>query len=533
MFVVSTVSKSKAAALALPVVLLASVIALAVEPDRRLVNAAADQDVDLVKSLVAKKADVNATRPDGTTALLWAAHWNDLQMVDLLLRAGAQVNAADDHGVTALGRAALNGSLPAVERLLAAGADPNLAQANGVTPLMTAADIGSADIVTALLARGASVNVAAVETRTTALMWAVANGHHEVARVLIEAHADVHASTVKGLTPLLYAAMTGDVTAGKMLLAAGVRPDETGSDAMTHALPLAITRGHLAFAQFLLDNGADANSEIDGIPALQAASGTVTGWLGDWTRDRKRLSDFAPVREPGAAERLAMVKALLARGARVNSRINHSLAVLSYVGRPKRGAFDTYTCGGGDLRGASPLWVASQTANRDLEATGGASEIMRTLLAAGADLHMATDDGTTPLMAAAGLAQCTIFQPFPRGRRSIGAEQAVDILVAAGADVNATNEADFTALHGAAFKGLDEIIEFLVKHGADINARDFRGRTPYRLAEASHQSFELQPWPGTAETLKRLGADTRLGLSGRVQERLQDLIADETTSPKR
>ena len=81
------------------------------------------------------------------------------------------------------------------------------------------------------------------------------------------------------------------------------------------------------------------------------------------------------------------------------------------------------------------------------------------------------------------------------------------------------NEADFTALHGAAYRGLNEVIEYLVEQGADIDARDFRGRTPFRLAEGSKQSFQFQAYPETASVLARLGADTRLGIPGSVQER--------------
>ena len=46
---------------------------------------------------------------------------------------------------------------------------------------------------------------------------------------------------------------------------------------------------------------------------------------------------------------------------------------------------------------------------------------------------------------------------------------------------------------------MDEVIEYLVAHGADIDARDFRGRTAYRMAEGSKQSFQFQTWPETAE----------------------------------
>ena len=61
--------------------------------------------------------------------------------------------------------------------------------------------------------------------------------------------------------------------------------------------------------------------------------------------------------------------------------------------------------------------------------------------------------------------------------------------------------------------------------GANINARDFRGRTPYRLAEGSKQSFQFQAYPETAEFIKKLGADTRLGVPGTVQERNRDVAA--------
>ena len=97
------------------------------------------------------------------------------------------------------------------------------------------------------------------------------------------------------------------------------------------------------------------------------------------------------------------------------------------------------------------------------------------------------------------------------------------VLVEAGADINAVNEADFTALHGAAFRGQNEVVTYLVEQGAAIDARDFRGRTAFRMAEGAKQSFQFQSWPETAALLKDLGADTRLGLPGTVQERLRDI----------
>src|SRR5204863_713300 len=144
------------------------------------------------------------------------------------------------------------------------------------------------------------------------------------------------------------------------------------------------------------------------------------------------------------------------------------------------------------------------------------------LLAAGADLKRTSDDGTTPLMVAAGLGRCTFNPNIKRGARSPSAEQAVSVLLDAGADINAVNEADFTALHGAAFRGLNEVIKILVDRGARLNARDYRGRTAYRMAEGAKQSFQFQAYPETAQFIKGLGADTTLGIPGDLQERLRD-----------
>jgi uncharacterized protein len=529
----------RAGAVALPAFLAISTLAIAAEPDRRLVNAAADHDKTLVQSLLKQGVDVNATRPDGTTALLWAAHWDDAEMVDALLHAGANVNAADDHGVTPLAQAAENASLSMAERLLKAGANPNSTEISGLTPLMTATHTGNAALVKTLLGHSANVNAATTETKNTALMWAVADRNQQMAKMLIEAHADVHASTVKGFTPLLYAARNGDIEMAKILLTAGVKPDETGSDD-THALPLSIVKGRTDFALFLLEQGANPNTDIDGIPALQTAAGSVDLWLSNWARRHEGLSDYGGFGAGafGMTGRLQLVKALLAHGANPNSRITISAMFMGYIGHPTKGAFEPFACGTGDVRGATPLWVAAYAANgsvggfggdgnrlRDAMRGDGGADVIRALLAAGADFRLTTDDGTTPLMVAAGLGRATFTPGKPRGTRSPGAEEAVKVLVEAGADVNAKNEADFTALHGAAFRGLNEVVEYLVAHGADMNARDYRGRTAFRIAEGAKQSFQFQAWPETAELMKKLGANTSLGVPGTVQERLRDVPA--------
>ncbi len=167
--------------------LLCASLATAAKPDLRLVTAVATQDTQTVLALLDEGVDVNASRADGVTALLWAAHWDDLDVTDRLLRAGANVDAADDHGVTPLARASENRSVAMVTKLLEAGADANAAQTSGLTPLMIASRTGSVAVVEALLLHGADVNTATAETQSTALMWAVGEPHPDIARVLLDA----------------------------------------------------------------------------------------------------------------------------------------------------------------------------------------------------------------------------------------------------------------------------------------------------------------------------------------------------------
>ena len=501
--------------------------------DIRLIEAVAAQDAVSTRALLAAEVNVNAVRADGATALLLAAHWDNLDLAATLIDAGADPNIADSHGVTPLERAAENASLSMIEQLVAAGADARVAQTSGLTPLMTAARTGHVGIVRTLIEHGADINAATHETASTALMWAIAAPHADVATLLLDRGADPTRQTTPGFTTLMFAARNGDKEMGEALLRAGVDVNQLSRDG-THVLPFSIVAGQAQFAQFLLEHGADPNGQMGGVHALHAAAGMVTHWLGAWNRRHGAVVSgrLTP------ADRVALVDTLVQRGADPNGRITSSAMLMYYIGYPKKGAFEPFAPGTGDLRGATPLWVAAFEMNGapnllysvipSFQNSGVA--ILETLRNAGADLQLTTDDGTTPLMAAAGLGKATYTPREPRGVPSPSAEAAVRWLVEAGADINAINEAEFTALHGATFRGLNEVIEYLVANGADIDARDFRGRTAYRMAEGAKQSFQFQSWPETAKLLEQLGANVRLGIPGTVQERLRDVPAQPATA---
>ena len=513
--------------------------AFAAGPDLRLVEAMAERDSAFVRSLLDEGADADSARADGVTALIWAAHWDDGEAAEWLLRAGADVNAADDRGVTALARACENASSSMAARLLDAGADPNSGQDSGLTPLMIAARTGNADIVKALLSRAAEPNAATAVTHHTALMWAVAHGRVEIVRLLIDHGSAVGPTARQVLSPLIVAAGSGDIATARLLIAAGADVNATGTDG-AHALPYAILAGHAAFARYLLAEGADPNGTINGATALHVAAGPVDQWLGAWaavagnptraagTRDRQALGLLM------LEDREQLVDELLDNGADPNARMTAS--AMAYLGFTRNGAFDNSSAGTGDLAGATPLWVAAWATNPGAGFSGfknrvtyarSTDTVLRSLLAAGARVDLTSVDGTTPLMAAAGCGREAHVTDQPRAKRQPLAEAAAQALLEAGADVNAANEADFTALHCAAFSGLPELARMLVAAGADIDARDWRGRTPFRLAEGSKQGFHYQAWPAVAGLLRELGADTRLGIPGATHERLGRLAAEQ------
>src|ERR1700743_1373505 len=67
-----------------------------------LVDAARQHDGAQALALIGQGADVNALSPDGTTALMWAAHSGDYALVQALLKAHAKVDVANAYGSNAM-----------------------------------------------------------------------------------------------------------------------------------------------------------------------------------------------------------------------------------------------------------------------------------------------------------------------------------------------------------------------------------------------------------------------------------------------
>jgi ankyrin repeat protein len=148
-------------------------------------------DVATVRTLIARRADVNAPQGDGMTALHWAADHGDSAMAAELLRAKANVASRTRIGAyTPLHIAARTGSPAVVRALLAAGSDVKATTTSGATALHFAAAAGNPDVVKALLSKGADPNARESSWGQTPLVFAAEYGRAAAVEALMKHAAD-------------------------------------------------------------------------------------------------------------------------------------------------------------------------------------------------------------------------------------------------------------------------------------------------------------------------------------------------------
>jgi len=477
------------------IALVAGIFAFAASTDTRLADAAQNGDKLAVRSLLAKKVDVNAPQGDGTSALHWAAFNDDRDLAKLLLAAGANVKAATrDGAITPLFLASKNGSAPMIELLMKAGADANSATETGTTALMMAASAGNPEAVKMLITHGAKVNAQDLAHGQTALMFAASLNRGEAIKVLLANGADPAltskvtktervrfnadgvpapdepptpaapkqtaakettqqkqgrgergAATMGGQTALLYAARDGQIDAARALVEGGADVNQGNAEEKTTPLLMAIINGHYDVGKMLLDHGADPNlANAWGLAALYATidvQWAPYAWFPQ------------PITSQEQITHLELMKALIAKGADVNAKLGKKIWVRSFGDRSWA-----------DPVGATPFWRAAQS--DDVPA-------MKLLVAAGADPKIATAAGDTALMVAAGLG----WAPNNTTVVPDSWKAAVEYCIELGLDVNAIDARGYTALHGVAFRGDNDLVKFLVAKGAKTDVKTKTGDT--------------------------------------------------------
>jgi serine/threonine-protein phosphatase 6 regulatory ankyrin repeat subunit B len=399
------------------------------------------------------RPQVNCCLPNGTTPLMAAAASGQRRIVEVLERSRANLNARDQNGQTALLIAARHGKCKVMEYLARHADLDEVARANEILPpdprvpdFLKAASDGHLTEVRRLIREGVDVDAILPGDRhqETALYFAVAGGHLDVTRALLEAGALPEDPTIVlggGLWPPLFvAARQGHGKIIQVLLDAGADVNavdgvlrESPNSMWQASLIVAVLSRQAECARILLQAGADAKAvDRDGWSAMDYAAQKKSQELIDLLRGGGAPTEAAYTNalvDAAGHGDVARVKELIQAGARVNAE---------------------------DRFGITPL------------AAAGSREVFDLLLRAGADVNYRTCEGETALITAV--------------RRTEGVER-LRRLLDAGAGLDIKDEHGATALDYALTKGDPDQINCL-------RSRTGAAPAPSRRRRAGIQSFD-------------------------------------------
>jgi len=387
-----------------------------------LILAAANNRVDVIRELVRRGANLEATEKESLhTPLLAAIRERHIEATRVLVEAGAGLSAEADNGANALDMADLTDQDEISEFLEESGAKHGTmfvewAADKDPERLAAAITIGSLRFTRWLISNGADVQ-APTSTNGSPLSEASYYGHPHIAEYLIEQGADLDFGNDLGFTPVHEAAANNRVEVARVLIAAGA--DVTiPNDRRNTPLHAAAQRGFVEIGEMLLDAGAEINAQNE------------TGHTPLWAAIQDNFVPFA--------------RMLLRRGANVGMSTKMGSTILHCIAQEGRGELlaDVLEKGAvvdaASSVGLTPLGSASYN---------GHSEVVRELLSAGADPNHRTNDDLTPL-------HLTAIE---------GYSDPALLLLAAGADPCAVQELGFTALDIAIDSGKSDYVRAVAK----------------------------------------------------------------------
>ena len=336
------------------------------------------------------------------------AMWADPAVCQVLIDAGADIETKDDEERSPLHTTSCFGKLGTVKMLVRAGAGVRVADNTGATCLIQAAYYGHTETVR-YLAGLPDVEVNHEHNNgLAALHFAVQEGHADVVEVLIDAGADIDAKSSEGCTPLHYACKNGKLAIVKVLVKAGADVCMTYSTGTT-CLKVASGNGHTETVRYLV-----------GLPEVDVNAANNRSWTSLHSAVKRNNKSHPEV-----------VQVLIDAGADMEAK---------------------------NEKGRSPLLVASAF---------GKLDAVKLLVEAGAKVCATDSQGDTCLILAANFGHTDIVR-YLAGLKEV--------------DVNYHGRNNDTALHSAVDDGHRDVVEVLVDAGADIEAQDSTGDTPLHVA---------------------------------------------------
>ena len=415
---------------------------------------------DAISELLKAEADPNIVDEVGETCLHTAIRSKcSSNNLKALITHRADVNVTNKNSVTALRLACQTGNEDAVSELLKAGADPNIVDEAGETCLHTAIRSKcSPNNLEALITHFADVN-ATNKNSETALRLAVQMKHSDAIIVLLEAGADSNIEDKKDYTYLRK--VVGNMFYEGMLYHA-IRYHNRGMNAATNitstALRVTCQLGDVAVISILLQTGVDFHTvddrDVDGDTCLHKA-----------VRYNCNSEVLQAIINPSIVSDSVIHSAVRDYDEHLSDFILRKWEHLRWKKWHRNGGYVNTT----NKHNETALVLVCEKGNTDA---------INVLLDAGADHNISDELGET-----------WIHHVIDGTCK----KETIQIMIEHGADVNAMNKHDETALMRACTKGHIGTINILLSVGADPNVADTDGNTCLHIAlRHSYSKEDLQ-----------------------------------------
>jgi ankyrin repeat protein len=453
-------------------------------------------NVHVVSTLVKFGADINIGDINGQSALMVASRNKSVDVVQALLSDNSNTLVVDMQtitGLTALSFAADADCGCVVDLLLATGASARIKDKNGQNPLFAAQ---SAEIINKLLDAGADIDCRDEDGWTPLL----ATESVEVAEALIKRGADVNARDPHGRSLLVKALDRNIVEIVRLLVSLPqtqllLNAHPSGS-ALGHAI---INNKSKEVIELLIGAGANVNApsedEYAQFPLYWAEDGDIIRILLNAGADPGKVTadGFTALHYHCSSGHTDAVNLLLQRGGNIDHRGPGGQTSLMRT-LDNGGHLDTVKL---LLLLRSPTLLDARDDDGktalSMAVEDNLSVIATALMDAGADVHIADENGVTPLMLCsdAGLAQ---------------------MLLDRGANVNDDDLDGCTTLVHACKRGDENIVRILIENGADMYRVDSTGMTPLMTAcEHSHVGAVQVLLQARHESAEWIGARSNSG----------------------